>query len=222
MDSGQRPADNAWISPELHSRCPDFPAPSSSGRVLTMPSGPSFAGKPALQLPGDQGHQLHRSILTMPRTQNSDNIKVPTPTRRHLFIVFYGPFYCWPNFLSRKTSLQKIPSGDTRPGLFDNRLDENQKRKFVDHSPLPLNPQQPRCPPPRHFVGQALVPSGQTSHRASCFLFPTGLSLFHQAQHLDDPPNFSPRPRLFSRLSPVTGPVTSVVEIPPRSLLLQI
>lgn len=131
MDSGQRPVDNAWISPELHSRCPDFPAPSSSARVLTMPGGPSFAGKPALQLPGDQGHQLHLSILTMPRTQNSDNIKVPTPPRRRLFIVFYGPFSCWPSFLSRKTSLQKIPSGDTRPGLFDNRLDENLLKEEV-------------------------------------------------------------------------------------------
>lgn len=102
-------------SPELHSRCPDFPAPSSSGRVLTMPSGPSFAGKPALQLPGDQGHQLHLSILTMPRTQNSDNITVPTPTRRHLFIFFTDHFTVGPTFsLAKQVSKKYRPE---TPGL---------------------------------------------------------------------------------------------------------
>lgn len=170
-----RSVDNAMNASELHSRCPDFPAPSS---WCEMPSGPSFAGKPALQLlaTGD--------IQTPPpprdshdaRTHNSDNTTVPTATRRAFSSFLSRTIFPLPNFLSRKKQVSK-KSRPVTPGLapFDKRLDQNQKRKSVDLCPLPLNPQRPRC----HLVSTFHVTLWD-KHRSrqtfsSCLLFSSGL-----------------------------------------------
>lgn len=100
--------DNAMNASELRSRCPDFPAPSS---WCQMPSGPSFAGKPALQLlaTGDIQTPTPPRDSHDARTHNSDNTTVPTATRRDFSSFLSRTIFPLPNFLSRKKQVSKNP-----------------------------------------------------------------------------------------------------------------
>jgi hypothetical protein len=182
------PVDNAWNSPELHSRCLDFPAPSSWGRLTILPRDPSFAGKPARgrfsNSLGDRGHagtgagtnstkQQRPTPPDDPHDASNRQPKTGTTNTRRDFLSSkdMSPLTQVTFFLTK--GLQKMtPLTSGRACPFENRLDQNQKRKFVDHSPLPLDPQRPKC----HLVSTSTSLCGTStglvklSHRASCSL----------------------------------------------------